>query len=1607
MIFYDSSDKKLLDVTVDDNSYRNRAIMDEHSLTLYYSLAEHVELPVGAYCVYQNETYTLERPEAFKMKHSRLFEYTVTLESSQAKAKIWKFRNPVDGRLKFSLTAKPIEHLQMFVDNMNRRDTGWAVGKCIECDEVLISYDHAFCYEALSQMASELDTEFEIVGKTVSLCKVEYNKNNPLPLSYGRGNGFKPNVGRSNYGDNPPTEILYTQGGSDNIDASKYGSTELLLPKSQTIGYDGVYFEDEEGYNEANARHYITDDLGYSMRRTDKELTSLAEDSLDCSDIYPKRVGVVSAVVVVDAENNFYDFIDADIPDSLNYEDYIIDGETMTVIFQSGMLAGREFEVAYYHEVKNDKLARRFEIVPQEIDGQTMPNETFAPAVGDKYAIFNCMLPDAYICDNATKSGASWDMFRKGVKYLFDNEETKFTFTGELDGLWSKKDWTNIGGRIKLGGYILFSDERFQSEGVLVRIIGIKDYINKPYSPELELSNDTVSTSFSTTVKTLQSQEVLVEDYHRDALQFTKRRFRDAKETMSMLESALLSNFTESITPIAIQTMQMLVGDESLQFRFVSDKTSPTEVAHTITYDQDGKVLTAAAGIIQHLTLGISSLSSDHEASEYLYWDIGEYTSATLTDGTKKYYLYAKVSKTAETGEFILSEDAIKLESVSGYYHLLVGILNSEYDGERSFVTLYGYTEILPGRITTDRIVSGSGTSYFDMLNNAMKLGDALDFNSKGDGKLRIKGTIVQSQGGTESYIGCFRGEYNSSYTYYNGDEVTYYNGVVVSTYRMIYSTAVKGITPTNSVYWQVVAQGSEGASITIKGKAQGHYKNFAALKEAMGGNYEIDDVYLLDNSSDLVDAYTEGIDAPTILTYVSAPDYNWKISAGTEGDTYVIEDESTLYSCHNNSWINLGNIKGEKGDTGSTGNYTELRYAKNGSTTTPPSLTATALAPSGWSTEQPTLGSLEYLWLTTAVKTGDGSTLVSNWTTPIRVTPYNGVDGTNGTNGTNGSDFAWNLLKSTKAYTGVDGASTLTGETYNDLAIRLLTRATTETTVYTEHSLWSNCIEEESGQTYLFSFWAKGTGTLTAYFYGPTGYIKVASAVASNGNESTSTDGNIQFALTDEWCRYWVKWTLKTGTPSVNRHVLLRLIKQSVAASAYICGAKLCKGDVFSTEWSPAEDEINGRGIARVEEYYGTSTNAYVEPTEWSAEIPTVDSTNKYLWNKERILYSDGTYSDYTTPVVIGAYGDNGRGILSVVEMYLATSASTGVTKNTVGWSTTVQDISKSKPYLYNYEIIKYTDGTSDETDIVLIGRWGNNGEDGEDGSSPAAVYRGTYSSTKTYYGNSKRVDIVKSGDTYYVTRVDAPASSFSGLAPNIFTLYWNSYGASFESVATSLLLAELANIAGFIFRNERLESQTLADGTTTEGATTSTPMVYLNGKTGQVSFAGGKVVFNADGTVNIGNGKFTIDASGNVTMNNVVMTNITANSGTFAGVIKASGGLIMNVVKTTASKYTLSASTTVLITKNTSLYETSFMVVTLPSSPNTGQVLTIVNSNRYVELRIYGNGHRITPSCGDTMYGSKIWEPGLYLPLAPQRAKQLIYDGSAWWQINGFYYW
>ena len=168
------------------------------------------------------------------------------------------------------------------------------------------------------------------------------------------------------------------------------------------------------------------------------------------------------------------------------------------------------------------------------------------------------------------------------------------------------------------------------------------------------------------------------------------------------------------------------------------------------------------------------------------------------------------------------------------------------------------------------------------------------------------------------------------------------------------------------------------------------------------------------------------------------------------------------------------------------------------------------------------------------------------------------------------------------------------------------------------------------------------------------------------------------------------------------------------------------------------------GRGIDRITEYYlatSASSNVTTSTSGWKETIQTVTFDNKYLWNYETILYTDGTSSS-TSPTIIGVYGNTGatgatgpqgNGISSIEEWYLATSASSGVTTSTSGWKNTVQSLTTTNKYLWNYEIINYTNGSKVPTSPVIIGVYGDKGDKGDQGDDGIGI-----ASTTVTYGVS-----------------------------------------------------------------------------------------------------------------------------------------------------------------------------------------------------------------------------------------------------------------------------
>ncbi|MBN2747477.1 MAG: hypothetical protein JXR34_12185 [Bacteroidales bacterium] len=480
---YSPDDSVLLQVEVEDRSYRIREIMGEHALYLYFSLPEYIDIVPGTYTDFNGERYLLRKPDNFKKNHTRDFNYTIKLEPYSAilrdvKMKFFVGSNNTNFELDFPLVFQPINFLQLIVDNLNANDSGWATGDCIIAGEQLISFSNEFCDSALSKISEAFNTEFEIIGKIIHLHKVE-RTDTALPLSYGKNMGFKPGLGRINVDDSKVINRLYVITSDRNIDNTAYRANTLRLPVSMQQAFNGIT--------------YLTDAFGLYLERLN--LTGRrVEESADLSYIYPKRVGTVSQVVAVDIAKNFYNFYDSSIPADLDFAQYMVAGTTMTVVFQDGNLAGLEFEVEYVH------LTREFKLVPKEVNGLIYPVDPDIPAIGDKYVVFNVMLPQSYI------DAAELELLDEALALLQDAEKPRYSFAGTLDEVYATKNWATISSRINLGNLVSFSDNQFLNDPILIRITSVKEFVNKPKAPVIELSNNVTGKSFSETIASLRSE---------------------------------------------------------------------------------------------------------------------------------------------------------------------------------------------------------------------------------------------------------------------------------------------------------------------------------------------------------------------------------------------------------------------------------------------------------------------------------------------------------------------------------------------------------------------------------------------------------------------------------------------------------------------------------------------------------------------------------------------------------------------------------------------------------------------------------------------------------------------------------------------------------------------------------------------------------------------------------------------------------------------------------------------------------------------------------------------------------------------------------------------
>lgn len=499
---YNSDNTALVTVTALEDSIISNEIRGDHTLSLSFSSPEFIDIQEGAYVIVNGVTFTLLSQNKIEMTHTRSYEYTVVFESGPAFLSSIVMRNPADGQLSFPYTASAEDHLSLIIANLNRYDSTdeWQIGECqTDGGEKFLQYDYVSCRSALDSIADMFGTEWEISGHTISLHKVEYNLDSPLDLQYGKGFGLRPGIVREVV-DRPMTRI-YTQGGSKNIDASKYGSAILLLPKSKTFRYDGSKFEDEDGFDVSKARTYTTDSEGTYISSEKNASKTVNEGVIDCTDIYPNKI--YNVIDVIDSGSNPREII-LDIEEGLDYSQYQILGELPTITFQSGELVGKTFEIrrdqggsVMMRKSYSDNgafLGWRVTLSGLYDGGRWIPDAQsgLIPQKGDTCRIFGTRMPDQYVCDDENKSGASWDMLRRGIMYLYEYEDYIYSLKIEIDPIWARKNWSTISQKFVLGGYVKYTNDGWASNGIMMRIQSIRRGVVNPYSIEINLGNGIV-----------------------------------------------------------------------------------------------------------------------------------------------------------------------------------------------------------------------------------------------------------------------------------------------------------------------------------------------------------------------------------------------------------------------------------------------------------------------------------------------------------------------------------------------------------------------------------------------------------------------------------------------------------------------------------------------------------------------------------------------------------------------------------------------------------------------------------------------------------------------------------------------------------------------------------------------------------------------------------------------------------------------------------------------------------------------------------------------------------------------------------------------------------
>lgn len=1445
----------------------------------------------------------------------------------------------------FDLTYTIKEFVQVLIYNLERDYPGvWKFDEdnCPETEAKTIQFSGVNCLQALQTLCNseQFNLEFQITQdngiRTIHIGKFGKRINPPSGADFfewGNGNGLY-NLKEQKIDDKAIITRLWVEGGTTNIRSDYRGYAERLqLPMQRMNQYDHTLADGTVVKANTEMIGISDESKRYIENAELRDKIGSEEDVKTYDNIYPKRTGKVTAVVADD----ICAFVDDTMDFDLNKKDdkgtvYLVNGVSAKITFTSGRLAGQQFEL----NAKGgyDDKTKTFKIIPfTDNRGLTIPSEetknSFFIEVGNTYKITDIYLPEQY------EKRAEEDLWYAGSDDFKNASQVKAQYALTFDRLYflqslSSDTDTSV---FAVGDYVPVKDTRFGIEKTM-RIQKITRNLLLEHDYQITLADSTAISIQTQTVLTVIDHENVINNNRLRDLNKARRGWRTTEDLRNMVYDTDGYFDTENIKPNSIDTNMLTVGAKSQQFVL-------SGCVLKANFGGNPNMFVATAGILSHLTIDNDKIRS---------WQMNE--ASFELQSTGGYYLFAKCSKSGENGVWYLTQEQLKFEHTNdpNNYYFQVGIISSLYsdDNFRDFQTTYGFTRINGNTITTGRIITSDGECYLDLDGNKFRIGDStssIDWNVSAKSRLTLKNVSVASGSGDVVPLGVYRGVWNKDYIYYYGDEVSYTdNSGATCTYRYNHATPSKGIVPTNTVYWGIVAQGANG-----KNGVNGSTFYF---------------IYTAASSAPSTPTFTD----PTSLIGQSV----WSLKPPTPTSGKFVYMSQAMLNARTNTfgtWSTPIRITGLNGENGADGTDIEFIYLRNtgdtpskpasenkddyvpsGWTDSPSGITATyqyewvcvRTKPSGsgtwsafstpviwakWGDKGTDGDGMEYIFQRTEVETAPRTPLAffpnvgfvpSGWTDePSGVSadyPFEWVSMRKKTNGILGgfseptlwnNYVVWNpnLLEQTEFESmdrldRWDVVSRYNGGSGIDTSIAHINTSGVDghncfydrndkrysESVYKEvlqQTLQSSTVKKLQPSTwYTLSFWAKcGTNTMTinetssAYgFARRTLYLKKGSkyrlTFSGRIDAQAKSDGKELrvFVWQTGWA--WSKSVAVSNTydsvgildfddvPSDGEYQLTAYMYDSTdprTGTVTLNWIRLLEvdGAIFHTYIFPSAidtTKVFVDGVQKNNVIGADCAVGYKASASWVKHTVTFKTKSSFA-DTECVLFrllpiiieGNSQYLYICMPKlelgkVVTAYDANSSDNRPDYQEYRfakngSRNSAPALVKTDAepsGWTTTQPTVGTLE-YLWMVVAKKSATG-------ALLTNWSEpvritpyDGKDGENGKSPAMVYRGVYDSSKTYYGNQYRVDAVKYNGIYYVARIDA--GEFYNVAPTN-TSKWNNFGAQFESIATGLLLAENANIAGFIFRNNRLESS-LSDAN-------GQPNIILDGVSGNSRFSG-----------------------------------------------------------------------------------------------------------------------------------------------------------------------